>query len=295
MRRHLLGSLAVVLGLTLGIAPSASAHPQPAQSGLSYHRLPVHVTEHSVQRRGDALVHDISYQVSGQPAVEAFLVTPQQPGEHPATMFLHWLSDPDVSNRGEFLDEAVGLAQHGMVSLLPQLVFPITTFPVGDRSDRASILAQAIQLRRGLDLLDARHGVDRHRVAVVGHDYGAMYATLLGSVDRHRIAALVVMAADATWANWFVLYFLDLPAGQVAAYQRLFHSLDPINRLGRTSRPLLLQYATNDVYIPSGVMFAMASAAGAGTTVETYDTDHALAVPAALADRDAFLRHALRF
>jgi dienelactone hydrolase len=294
MGRRFLGSLAIVLGLVLGLAPAASATPKP-NTGLGYRRLPVHVTQHSVQRRGAALVRDISYQVSGQPAVSAYLVTPLDAGRHPATMFLHWLAEPAVSNRGEFLDEAVGLAQHGMVALLPQLVFPITVFPVGNSSDRASIVAQAVQLRRGLDLLDARNDVDRHRVAVVGHDYGAMYATLLGSVDRHRIAALVVMAADATWANWFVLYFLDLPADQVPAYQRLFHSLDPINRIGCTSRPLLLQYATNDVYIPSGVMYAMASAAGARTTFDTYDTDHALAVPAALADRDAFLRHALRF
>lgn len=287
-RRMIVATVTVGVLLATGVVPAA-AQSRGLGALLQYNRKPVQVIEHSVEHRGSVLVHDISYHVAGSPAVDAYLVTPGTPGRHPATMFLHWLDTPDVSNRGEFLDEAVGLAQHGLVSLLPQLVFPITVFPVGDRTDRSSVVAQAIQLRRGLDLLDARKDVNRHRVAVVGHDYGAMYASLIGTVDRNRIASLVIMAADATFSNWFVLYFLALPGADVDPYRKLFVALDPINYIGHGARPLLMQYATDDFFIPNGVAFAMASAAGRKADFRTYDTDHSLQVPAAEADRDAFL------
>jgi dienelactone hydrolase len=282
-------ALALILS---GSAPADAGSARPG-SILDYQSRTVHVVQHSVTQRGSAFVHDISYSVAGQPAVDAYLVTPASGGRHPAAMFLHWLDTPDVSNRGEFLDEAVGLAQQGLISLLPQLVFPITVFPVGDPSDRSSIVAQTIQLRRGLDLLDARPDVDRHRVAVVGHDYGAMYASLIGTVDRDRLAALVIMAADATFSNWFVLFFLALDPDQVGPYQRLFQALDPINYIGHGARPLLMQYASNDFFIPNGVAFAMASAAGHRADFRMYDTDHSLQIPAAQTGRDAFLTRTL--
>src|SRR3954454_15134844 len=107
--------------------------------------------------------------------------------------------------------------------------FPSGYFPVGDVRDRDSIVKQVIQLRRGLDLLDARADVDPHRIAVVGHDYGAMYATLVSAVDRSRIRAEVLMAADATMSNWFVKYFLSLPDDEVAPYKHMLRAVDPIH------------------------------------------------------------------
>lgn len=300
--RGLVGTGAALALILSGSTPADAGGARTGPSGagsthtgsiLDYQSRTVRVIEHSVTKRGAAFVHDISYSVTGQPAVDAYLVTPAAKGRHPAAMFLHWLDTPDVSNRGEFLDEAVGLAQHGLISLLPQLVFPITVFPVGDATDRTGIVNQAIQLRRGLDLLDARPDVDRHRVAVVGHDYGAMYASLIGTVDRDRLAALVIMAADATFSNWFVLFFVSLTPDQVGPYQKLFQPLDPINSIGHGVRPLLMQYASDDFFISNGVAFAMASAAGKRADFRIYDADHSLQVPAARADRDAFLTRTL--
>jgi dienelactone hydrolase len=54
----------------------------------------------------------------------AFLVRPADAGSsHPAVLWLHWLGH-NRSNRTQFLAEAVRLAQQGVVSLLPQGVFP---------------------------------------------------------------------------------------------------------------------------------------------------------------------------
>jgi hypothetical protein len=101
------------------------------------------------------------------------------------------------------------------------------------------------------------------------------------------------MAADATMANWFVTYFLDLPAEQVGPYTHMLSTVDPVRYLAHEPRRLLLQYATNDIYIPASVAHRMRRAAGPTATYLTYDTDHQLAVPAAQADRDAFVWRAL--
>jgi dienelactone hydrolase len=294
----------LVAGLVAGVGPSVAAKPPPAPSAWSsmrhqfdYQRQPLQVVEHGATLRDGAVVHDITYNAPGQSPVDAYLVTPARSGRHAGALFLHWLETPDVSNRGEFLDEAVALAGHGagLVSLLPQLVFPFAYGPIGDERDRDSIVKQVIQLRRGLDLLESRADVDRHRVAVVGHDYGAMYASLLGAVDRDRVRSAVVMAADATFANWFVTFFLDLPPDAVAPYRALFASVDPINYVGHaTDGGILLQYATDDFFIPNDLAGQIEAAAGEPKVVRNYAVDHSLDIPAARADRDAFLARTLR-
>ncbi|HEY7010344.1 MAG TPA: hypothetical protein VH395_15450 [Jatrophihabitantaceae bacterium] len=263
---------------------------------FDYRHVRISVTDLGATSRPGAVVHDITYRAPGQDPVSAYLVTPSRPGRHPAAIFLHWLENSPDANRTEFLDEAVALAagRDHVVSLLPQLVFPFDYGPVGDTRDRDAIIKQVIQLRRGLDLLDARPDVDRGRVAVVGHDYGGMYAALLSAVDRSRVTGAVIMAADATWANWFVLYFLDLPADQVAPYTATLSNLDPIRYLLHAPARILLQYAADDFFIPISVADAMHAAAPPTSSYRTYETDHSLQIPAARHDRDRFLTRALR-
>jgi pimeloyl-ACP methyl ester carboxylesterase len=297
------GLLAVVLVASSTLAGPTTAQAQSGthviapslRAALSYQRAPVEVTERSSSTRPGVVVHDITYRVGGSDPVSAYLVTPTVTGPHPAALFLHWLDTPRDSTRQEFLHEAIALAsgRRHVVSLLPQLVFPYTHFPVGDARDRTSIVDQAVQLRRGIDLLDDRPDVDQHRVAVVGHDYGAMYASLLGVVDRWRVHALVLMAADATWANWFLTFFLDLPVDQVAAYTAALAPLDPRRALPHEPATLLLQYAADDFFIPATVRAQIFAAAGPAAMTRTYDSDHSLLIPAARDDRDRFLTAAL--
>ncbi len=308
MRRSLSAAV-VVIGLTVSGGSIASASAGAASGGrtsaggwaqlvhqFDYRRGHVSVTEVGSEHRGHAVVHDISYRAAGQDPVSAYLVVPDRAGRHPAALFLHWLGDAETSNRSEFLDEAVALASgpRPVLSLLPTLTFPFDYGPVGDVRDRDSVVKQVVQLSRGLDLLDGRRDVDAQRVAVVGHDYGAMYATLLSAVDRPRVRSTVVMAADATMANWFVEFFLDLPADQVAAYTSMLSTVDPVAFVGHDPRRLLLQYATDDFFIPLTVADQMAAAAGPGATYKTYAVDHSMDLLAAQRDRDDFVRRTLR-
>jgi cephalosporin-C deacetylase-like acetyl esterase len=306
VKRLILAVLAAI-SLLFSLLPAASASAQAPAPGsttpwndlrhqFDYPRSRIQITELNATARAGAVVHDITYQARGQQPVSAYLVTPTTRGHHPAAMFLHWLDTPADSNRGEFLDEAVALAAgpRHVISLLPQLTFPFAVSPTGDLRDRQSIIDQVIQLRRGLDLLDARHDVTRTRVAVIGHDYGAMYGTLIAAVDRDRVHANVIMAADASWANWFVEFFLDLPADEVGPYTATLASLDPDIFIRHAPNRVLLQYATQDFFIPLTVAYAMHHAAPPNAVFRTYVADHSLDVPTARTDRDTFLTDALR-
>jgi pimeloyl-ACP methyl ester carboxylesterase len=297
--RRLAFVLAVAVVAAVAPATSAGATTVPGwpvlRAQFDYAPQPIGVRTFHTNRLSGVIVRSITYRAPGHDPVRAYLVTPTSVGPHPAVMFLHWLDGPTDSNRGEFLHEAISLAEgpRHVVSLLPQLTFPFSYGPVGDVRDKDAVVKQVVQLRRGLDLLDARSDVDPNRVAVVGHDYGAMYGAIVAAVDRDRVRADVILAADATMANWFVTYFLDLPAEQVAPYEQMLAGVDPIRYLGHAPRQVLLQYATEDIYIPHGVAERMHRAAGPSATFLTYDTGHALQVPAAQIDRDSFVERAL--
>lgn len=294
----------LILGTTTAAAAGATARPvRHSHFGhlrhqFDYQRGRIHVTDHGVTKGHGFRVHDVTYHAAGQDPVSAYLVLPRAGSHarrHPAALFLHWLDTPEESTRAEFLAEAESLAAgpDHVVSLLPQLTFPFAYGPVGDVRDRDSVIKQVVQLRRGLDLLDARPDVNTHRVAVVGHDYGAMYATMLSAVDRSRVRSEVIMAADATMSDWFVKYFLSLPDNEVAPYQRMLRPVDPVHYVGHGADRLLLQYATNDFYIPMSVAHKIRTAAGPSAHFRTYDIDHSLRTPDALTDRDAFLHRSI--
>jgi pimeloyl-ACP methyl ester carboxylesterase len=302
--RRILPALALVIALVVpGAASARSAGDASGTMSWSemrhqfdYQRERIRVVDNGVTMEGGAAVHDISYRAPGQDPVSAYLVMPLVGGKHPAAMFLHWLDTPEESTRAEFLAEAESLAagEDHVISLLPQLTFPFDYFPVGDVRDKDSVIKQTIQLRRGLDLLGSLPHVAKARIAVVGHDYGAMYASLLSAIDRCRVHSTVIMAADSTMSNWFVTFFLDLPPDQVAPYTQMLTSVDPINYIGRDPRRLLLQYATDDFYIPISVAEAIRDGAPSSAIYRTYDIDHSMRTRAALTDRDRFLLRTLR-
>jgi predicted esterase len=136
------------------------------------------------------------------------------------------------------------------------------------------------------ELLLARPEVDPARTALVGHDYGAMYSAALFATDD-RPAALVAMASTARWADWNLRYWHigDDPD----AYRAALAPFDLVTSLaGGGGRPVLLQFATLDQYVPAGVADEVTAAAGATAERHDYETGHELD-EAAQTDRDAWL------
>lgn len=239
------------------------------------------------------LVETVRVPVPGQRPVEAYLVRSNgrlRPHSHAGILFLHWLGQIH-SDRSEFLAEATELAPSGAVSLLPQGEFPWEVAPAGNRHDLTAVKAQLAVFRACLTWLRARSYVAGSRIAVVGHDYGAMYGALLANSSKH-VRAAVLATPDATWGHWFVKYWLGYTGQQATSYDKLFAHLQPVHHVARLGNRELFQWAGQDIYIGAGVRSRFAASAPKAH-VDLYPTsDHQL-TDQAQADRDTFLRREL--
>lgn len=246
------------------------------------------------------IVEDIRYE-AGDAApgeVEAYLVRPEDgdsrgPRSCAAMLFWHWLdAEAPDGNRTEFRDEAAALTKLDVVSLLPQGRFPWTIDPIGAVADTAQINLEVARLAAGLDLLVALPEVDPGRIAVVGHDFGGMYAILAAAADP-RVRSLVVIAAAPRWSDWF-LPFWQIDEDRIN-YLHATRSLDPIEQIASLApRPVLLQFGQRDFYVAPMSAFGLRRAAGGGAVeLKMYDAEHDMRHPDARSDRLAFLSRTL--
>ena len=255
---------------------------------------PPPVVEQSRETRDHATVIDLVYGDPGVDEVAAYLVEPEAGGMGPAVLYLHWF-DPEApdGNRTQFLDEAVGLAACGVVSLLPQGAFPWDGDPTGAAADSARIRTHLARQRRGIDLLASRPGVDLTRIGVVAHDFGAMYGALLAAEDRRPIA-YVLIAGTPRWGDWF-LPFWEIDEDR-SDYLTAMAPIDPITHV-RSAAPaeLLFQFARNDFYIARMTAREFAGAASEPSSLLFYDAEHDMRHPQARTDRVEFLARTLDF
>jgi pimeloyl-ACP methyl ester carboxylesterase len=173
------------------------------------------------------------------------------------------------------------------VTVLPQLTFPWQGDPVGDARDRTAVEGQLAAVTTSFHYLVAQRGVNPRRTAIVGHDYGAMYGAILAQRNPD-VRTAVLMAPDATWANWFDTYWLGLPDEQKPAYRALFAGLDPVANVSRLGASLYLQFAGEDQFVPAETRAAFAEAAPSAKVSLYPNSDHFLD-QSAKDDRLAFL------
>jgi pimeloyl-ACP methyl ester carboxylesterase len=205
-------------------------------------------------------------------------------------LWLHWLGQIH-NDRSEFLSEAVELAGQGVVSILPQGHFPWVPDPDGTAGDVTLVRNQVAAYRAVLDRLAAHKAVDPDRIAVVGHDYGAMYGALLADRDR-RVSVLAMQAPDSLWGNWFATYWLALEGQARQDYYDLFAGLDPGDHVSRLRSHVLFQWAGRDEFVPGEVRAAFVAANPQAKSVVYPNADHQL-TDAAIADLTAFLSEQL--
>ncbi len=209
---------------------------------------------------GRVVVEDISIAVPGQDPVQAYLVKPAgalKKDSAPGVLWLHWLGEIN-NDRSEYLPEAITLAGEGVVSVLPLGYFPWVPNPDGTTGDVTLVKNQVAAFRRALDRLAGVRAVDDDRIALVGHDYGAMYGSILADSD-HRISTMVLQAPDALMGNWFAQFWLGLEGAERDAYLALFEGLDPVDHTARLGDEVFIQWAGNDFFIGQDVRDAYAA------------------------------------
>jgi cephalosporin-C deacetylase-like acetyl esterase len=284
--------------LAQGDASEATAEHEPLPEEVvemfDYDQnAPLNVEEVSSEMRGEVAVKDITYTspVDGR-AITAYLVVPPGEGPFPGVLYVHWYepSSP-TSNRTQFVDEAVMLAEeYGVISLLPETMWSEPSWYQEGRtldSDYDDAIKQVVELRRALHVLLAQPGVDSERVAYVGHDFGAMYGSVMAGVDQ-RPRAYVLIAGASNFNQWMLFGVPEDQPG-LEAYMTRMDELAPTRFISHSGAPLLFQFGTEDFYTPEEDYEAFFAAAAEPKQMELYDTEHAMALPEIQEDRVAFL------
>jgi len=285
----------VAVSVSVLLAPSAWAQDGnefEAQRALFKYdaSIPLGVAEKGVEKRDGASVRDVTFNALTGKELAAYIVTPDGPGPHPAVLWVHWLGEPETTNRTQFLSEAVGLASRGVMSVLVDAMWSTAVNPdwFGKRvpeEDYGNSIKQVIALRRAMDLLLAQPGVDKARVGLVGHDYGGMYSMMMAGVDQ-RAKAYVYVAVVPSLNDWA---FLGPQPKSKAAYLRQNAQLELTDYLRQVKNAsTFLQFGTKDVYVSRVDGGIIANAAGTKNR-KFYEADHAMHLPEIAADRDAFL------
>jgi dienelactone hydrolase len=286
------------------LASTLSAQEIEPSRAFDYDQnAPLDIQEAGVEHRGDISVHDISYASPKGGRLPAYLVVPPGKGPFAAVLWGHWYwPNSEFFNRKEFLEEAIVLAQAGVVSLLP-------TGPgarPGHVQDRTPLNEQQIKdliqtivdLKRGADLLLARKDVDPRRLAYVGHSYDATAGGFLSGIDK-RFKAFVLMAGGLSdevdsKAEEYKQYRQKVGPEKFDAFKAKYAWLDPGKFVSRAApATVFLQYATKEDFLTPARAHEYEALVSEPKKFKLYEAPHALNAEARR-DRMAFLTEQLK-
>lgn len=266
-------------------------------------KAPLDVKEIGVEQRGLVAIHDITYASPKSGRVPAYVVGPKGKGPFAAVIWGHWYwENSPMRNRKEFLDEAVALANSGVVSLL-------TDGPVArpghvenreplNEQQADDLVQQIIDMRRGVDLLVARKDVDPQRIAYVGHSYNATVGGFLSGIDR-RFKAFVLMAGGLSdevdmKTKEYEEYRQKIGPEKFDAFMARYAWLDPGKYVSHAAPAVVfMQYATQEKFLTPEAARKYAAIVSEPKRLKIYDAPHALNAEARR-DRLAFLCELLK-
>jgi dienelactone hydrolase len=296
--------LLLTVALLLLSASSSFAQDPEILRHFDYDRhTPLNIKRLGVQHRGRADVYDITYDSLKGGVVPAYLVVPKGRGPFAAVIWGHWYwNNSSMRNRREFLDEAIVLAQAGVVSLL-------TDGPVArpgheaikepfDERNAQEFFQQVMDMRRGVDLLLTRKDVDRRRIAYVGHSYNAGVGALLSGVDR-MFKAFVLMAGVLSnevirQIKEYQDFRQSVGPQKVDAYNEKYSWLDQGKYVSHAAPAVvLLQFATRERFLTAERARDQAAVVSEPKQFKLYEAEHALNAEARR-DRIVFLTEQLK-
>jgi fermentation-respiration switch protein FrsA (DUF1100 family) len=287
--------LCIVVAALAAFSPASASSPsdaaqtvRPAPPDFKYDR-----SRPPVLTDQDVAVREVSYvDVDGRPT-EATLIGPRAPGRYPGILFVHWYGPEHTnSNRTQYVPDALALAKRGIVSLLVDTPWSEPTwFVKRDPSQDAEFSTTMVKrLRRALDVLASAESVDSGKLALVGHDFGAMYGSITAALDP-RVTAFVFTAGTAKFADWWILG-RKLEGDARARVYAEHAAFDPVVHIARVKAPTLLQFATKDPYVSKEAAQSLIDAAAGPKESKFYEAGHEMSHDA-MVDRIAWLAKTL--
>ncbi len=253
----------VVIGVAFAVPGFGGAATAPAAALVrlyAYDRsLPLSIHILSTTRRGHVTVREVSFSVDRSTRLNGYLFTPTGGTSRAAILF-----DPGRwQTKNFFFSEALTDATRGAATLsLDDLSIGYPSFTT---TDRGTLISRVIALRRAIDLLTAQPGVDRTRLAFVGHSDGAELGGILAGVDR-RIASYVLMSGGGIWDR-----------SRNAAYNRSVAPMDADNYISYAApAALLFENALYDQFIPRSDGLRYQQLGSRPKIVSWYPADHML-------------------
>lgn len=275
-------------------------------------RSPMGFQQRDVEKRGKVLIIDMEYSGADNDHVPAWLVVPQGDGPFPGIVWGHWMKDKSPKrNRDEFLEEAVVLANSGVMSVL--IDAPMVRPEYKEDSPEKEPLRWAeqfseterqyvIDLRRAVDLLLSRRPIDKNRIGYVGHSFSAHAGAILAGVEK-RISTFVLMAGtysdeeSVRSATSGPEFKWRQATGEefVNQYFSNYQWDDPVHYLPHTeTQSIFLQFATKDSTTKAQAQKYLDLFSAKDKKMEFYESDHALNAAARL-DRARWLSQHLKF
>jgi len=276
--------------------------------------MPLDFQQTKIMDRDGIMIYDITYAspLGNRGAavgpnggvVTAYLIVPPGEGPFPAVIYGHWcMPGSEKKNRTEFLDEAIVLAQAGVISLLPDHVIVHPGFvedntPLNEKQIAVEV-QEVVNLRRGADLLLARKDIDPNRLAYVGHSCNASSGGFLSGIDK-RFKAFVIMAghlSDEVIARTkeFQQNRQRLGPDRFDAFTAKYSWTDPEKYVSHAAPAIVfLQYATDEPFMKPNVAKQYFEVVSEPKKLRIYGAPHALNSEATR-DRIAFLADQLSF
>ena len=207
-----------------------------------------------------------------------------------------------MRNRREFLDEAIVLAQAGVVSLLPDapLARPgyVTIKDPFEGRNATEFVQHVVDMRRGVEVLFSRANVDRNRVAYVGHSCNAVVGAVLSGLDR-RFKVFVLMAGTTSdevtqSTKEFQEFRQKMGPEKVDAFNARYSYLDQGKYVSHAAPAIVfLQYGSQEKFLNAERAVQYAAIVSEPKRLKIYDAPHALNAEARR-DRIQFLAEQLK-
>lgn len=238
----------------------------------------------SQYRRDTVTIQDITYASPKGGRVPAYLIIPDGKGPFAALIFLHW----GEGDRNEFVDEAIVLAELGVVSLCLDGPFRRPAklqAPMPLKTAARDLGLQIItDVRCGVDLLSSRPDIDVERIGFVGHSYGATNGGVIAGVEK-RIKSYVLMAGYASTTDAYnnsthpmiSKSREKMPQAEWENYLHLIEPLDAIHYIGQAApASILFQFAHQDEFVSEEQAQLFLARASDPKELLWYDSSHEL-------------------